>query len=350
VKKVAVVLFNLGGPDSKDSIKPFLFNFFMDPNIIPLPKPLRWLIAKSISLRRSRNEAADSYGELGNKSPLLENSQAQAAALEKVLNARGVANFKTFVSMRYWHPMADEVAKDVRNWYADEIVLLPLYPQFSTTTTWSSLGVWNKVAAGITPRTATICCYPMNDGFIKASAENIKIQIQNAENNGHKNPRVLFSAHGLPESVIEGGDPYQWQCEETAKKIADELGLKDWLVCYQSRVGPKKWIGPSTEDEIRRAAAENKPIVIYPHAFTQEHVETLVELDIEYKEIAHELGLHGYYRADTVSTNPAFIDGLAQLVLARTHKEGVEDGEKAEGGKIICPEKFTRCCMRMAEA
>lgn len=348
MKKVAVVLFNLGGPDSKEAIKPFLFNFFMDPNIIPLPKPLRWLIAKLISIRRSKNEAGNSYGELGNKSPLLENSKAQAQALEKMLNARGVANFKTFVSMRYWHPFAEETVHEIENWYADEIVLLPLYPQFSTTTTWSSLGVWKKAAlhTGLNERTATICCYPCNDGFIKASAENIKTQLDAAAKDGHHHPRVLFSAHGLPESVIDGGDPYQWQCEETARKIAARLGLEDWLVCYQSRVGPKKWIGPSTEDEIRRAADEKKPVVIYPHSFTQEHVETLVELDIEYKEIAHENSLHGYYRAATVSTHPAFIDGLANIVLARVHREGVYGGVKSEGGKKICPEKFTRCCMR----
>jgi ferrochelatase len=350
VRKVAVVLFNLGGPDSKDSIRPFLMNFFMDKNIIRLPKPLRFLIATMIAKRRSKNEAGTSYGLLGGKSPLLENSRAQADALEKTLNALGIGNFKTFVAMRYWHPMAEEVAKDVQNWYANDIVLLPLYPQFSTTTTWSSLGTWDGAAKkiGLTEPTATICCYPFNDGFIKASAENIRTVYEQTLRDGHKNPRILFSAHGLPKSVITDGDPYQWQCELTAKKIVEALNIPDldWNISYQSRVGRMEWIGPATDAEIRRAALEKKSVIIYPHAFTQEHVETLVELDIEYKELAHGLGLQGYYRVPAVSVQSAFIKGLADLVQARVHKEGVHMGTMAEGGTMICPDNFRRCCMR----
>ncbi len=350
MKKIAVVLFNLGGPDSKEAIRPFLFNFFMDKNIIRAPLPLRWLVAEMISRRRSKKEAGNSYAVLGNISPLLENSCAQAAALEKILNEKAIANFKTFVSMRYWHPMASETAREVANWYADEIVLLPLYPQFSTTTTRSSLQVWKNAAGemGYRAPVATVCCYPLNEGFIRASVENIKTEMRKAAADGHAAPRVLFSAHGLPESVITDGDPYQWQCEEGAKKIAAVLGLTDWAICYQSRVGPKKWIGPSTEDEIRRAASDQKPVIIYPHAFTQEHVETLVELDVEYKELAHKLNLPGYYRAATVSTHPEFIAGLAVAVLERIAKGSVRPGIAAEGGKIICPDIFPRCCMRAA--
>jgi len=345
--KVAVVLFNLGGPDSPKAIKPFLMNFFMDKNIIPLPVPWRCLLAWFISSRRSKREAGESYGELGGASPLLENSKKQAGALEKVLsNNNKSAEFKTFVCMRYWHPMAEQIVREVRDWGADEIVLLPLYPQFSTTTTWSSLGVWNKAAdiAGYDVPTSMICCYPLNDGFITASAENIQAEIKRAAKDGYDSPRILFSAHGLPESVIKGGDPYQWQCEESAKAIVDKLGIKDldWQICYQSRVGPKKWIGPSTEEEITRAAKEGKAIIIYPHAFTQEHVETLVELDVEYREIAEELGLHGYYRAQTVGTHPKFIDGLAKLVKDHLGRQRIE----AEGKKEICPQEFGRCCMR----
>ena len=342
--KTAVVLFNLGGPDSKESIEPFLFNFFTDRNIIALPYPLRWLLAKFISKRRSKREAGSSYGALGNKSPLLENSNAQAAALERILGA----DFRVFVCMRYWHPMADEVAQKIKTWDADKIILLPLYPQFSTTTTWSSLGAWKKAAAraGLQKPTSTICCYPFNDGFIRASAENIKQALEQARTQGHAAPRILFSAHGLPEKIIKGGDPYQWQCEDGARRIAQAGGLADeqWRVCYQSRVGPMKWIGPSTEDEIRRAGAEKIPVLIYPHAFTQEHVETLVELDIEYRELAHECGVPGYFRAATVSTHPDFIAGLAALVME--HKD--TDRVAADGGACLCPAKLTRCCMRAA--
>lgn len=349
-EKIAVVLFNLGGPDSKNAIKPFLMNFFMDKNIIPLPVPFRCILAAMIANRRSKREAGESYGELGDKSPLLENSQKQARALEKSLNAsKSKDKFKAFVCMRYWHPMSPQVVREVRDWGADKIVILPLYPQFSTTTTWSSLGVWDKAMheADYERPTSTICCYPGNEGFIKASAQNIRAQYDQALKDGHKAPRILFSAHGLPESIVKSGDPYQWQCEETASKIAAALKIKDldWTICYQSRVGPKKWIGPSTEDEIARAAREGKAVIIYPHAFTQEHVETLVELDIEYRHEAEKLGIKGYYRADTVATHPAFIEGMAKLVKAHVKQQGV----LAEGGKAICPGNFERCCMRAYE-
>ena len=390
-RKVAVVLFNLGGPDSQEAIAPFLMNFFTDPNIIRVPMPFRWLIAKLISRRRSRREAGDSYGLLGNVSPLLANSRVQAEALEENLNTSprrrpgssdstekdsgfrrndDASVYKTFVCMRYWHPMADEIAAQVKAWGAEEIVLLPLYPQFSTTTTWSSLGVWRRAVrkVGLNTPSSMICCYPFEGGFIQASAENILVAYRQALQDGHKAPRILFSAHGLPESVVKGGDPYQWQCEQTAEKIAAQLAVilseakdpgieapdpsalrpqddskkLDWRICYQSRVGPMKWIGPSTEEELERAARDNTAVIIYPHAFTQEHVETLVELDIEYRHKAEAMGLPGYYRAATAGTHPAFIDGLATLVRDHQGRRDVA----AEGGACLCPAQYNRCCMR----
>ncbi len=339
-KKIAVVMFNLGGPDSKEAIRPFLMNFFMDPNIIRLPVPFRCLLAWLISTRRSKREAGESYGELRNVSPLLANSRAQTEALEKMLGD----GYKVFICMRYWHPMSPQVVREVRDWGADEILLLPLYPQFSTTTTGSSLQVWNKAMreAGYQRPTSMVCCYPFNDGFVNASAENIQTQIAAANADGHADVRVLFSAHGLPESVIKDGDPYQWQCEQTAAKIAGVVGTKDWAICYQSKVGPKKWIGPSLDEELERAARDKVAVVVYPHAFTQEHVETLVELDIEYKHEAEKLGLPGYYRAATASTHPAFIAGLKDLVLAH---QGTQK-TAAEGSACICPKEFDKCCMR----
>ena len=340
--RTAVILFNLGGPDSKEAIEPFLMNFFLDPNIVRLPFFFRWLLAKFISKRRSRREAGSSYSELGNKSPLLENSQAQAQALENLLGP----DFKVFVCMRYWHPMAEEIAAQVKSWGADKIILMPLYPQFSTTTTWSSFGVWQKAAkaAGLDQPASAICCYPLNEGFIRASADNIRTMYKLAQKDGHKAPRILFSAHGLPESIIKDGDPYQWQCEQTAEKIVQTLGIPnlDWVVCYQSRVGRQKWIGPSTEEELERAADQQIPVIIYPHSFTQEHVETLVELDMEYRHMAEEAGIAGYYRAATVSTHPAFIEGLAKLVQDHLGRTGVA----AESGRQICPAGFERCCMK----
>jgi len=353
-EKVAVVLFNLGGPDSKNAIKPFLMNFFMDKNIIKLPIPFRCFLAAFIAKKRSKREAGESYGELGDKSPLLENTTAQAKALEKALksDSRGTskgAKFKTFVAMRYWHPMSPQVVREVPAWGADRIVIVPMYPQFSTTTTWSSLEVWNKAMyqAGMELPTSMVCCYHENKGFVKASAENVLIEYKQAQKDGFENPRVLFSAHGLPESIIKDGDPYQWQCEKTAEAIAKAMKIKDldWQICYQSRVGPKKWIGPSVDEALEKAATDKKAVVIYPHAFTQEHVETLVELDIEYREEAEEIGQHGYYRAKTVGTHESFIDGLAGLVFKHLRRGKVE----AEGFKCPCPNEFEQCCMRMEE-
>ena len=354
-QKVAVILLNLGGPDSKNAIRPFLMNFFMDKNILTIPIPFRCILASLIAKKRTKREAGESYAELGDKSPLLENSVKQAKALDKVLkNSKTGNTYKSFICMRYWHPMSPQVVREVRSWGADKIVILPLYPQFSTTTTWSSLQVWKKAIhqAGMDKvETSMICCYPENQGYVDTSVKHIAKEYKQAVKDGHENPRVLFSAHGLPEKVIKKGDPYQSQCEESAAKIADALSksLKvenlDWQICYQSKVGPMKWIGPSTEEAIEKAAQDKKAIIIYPHAFTQEHVETLVELDIEYKEYAEEKDQHGYYRAQTVGTDAAFINGLAQLVYDHETRTDIA----AEGFKSVCDKSFDKCCMRIGD-
>lgn len=346
MNKIAVVLFNLGGPDSRDSIRPFLMNFFTDPNIIRVPGFLRRFIAARIADRRAGNEAGDSYALLGNKSPLLENTLAQAAALEEKLNAGGDhKSYKVFVSMRYWHPMAPEAAQAVKAWDPHHIVLLPLYPQFSTTTTRSSFQSWDAACDDIDLLlpTSTVCCYPLEDGFIDASALNVKAVYDRALAETGKTPRILFSAHGLPEKVIDDGDPYQWQCEQTARAIAERTGIADpdWQICYQSRVGPMKWIGPSTEEAIRQAAEDGVPVVILPHAFTQEHVETLVEIEIEYRHLADEIGLDGFYRVPVVSVHPDFIDGLAGMV----RRLGYQTWTSSETGRRMCPQGYRRCCM-----
>ncbi len=335
MSKIAVVLFNLGSPDSKEAIEPFLMNFFMDKNIIGLPLPFRYLLAKKISKKRSKCEAGNSYSKLNYKSPLLENTKAQADALELELNLKNDGNeYKVFISMRYWHPFALETAKEVQAWQADKVVLLPLYPQFSTTTTFSSFESWGKALKKLNynPETSKINSYSCNDGFIESSVNNIYdkyVQVKDV----HPNIRILFSAHGLPEKIIKAGDPYQDQCEQSAQKIAEKLEIKikaskreplqvqckklDWQICYQSRVGRLKWIGPSIEEALDKAAKDKKCVIIYPHAFTQEHIETLVELDIEYKKYASKIGIDGYYRSSTVGTSEEFINGLAELVRCK---------------------------------
>lgn len=341
--KTAVVLFNLGGPLQKADIKPFLFNFFMDKNIIAAPLPIRWLIAKYVSHTRSKGAALDSYGQLGFKSPLLQNTQAQAQALEEELCKRfpNVQDMlRVFVSMRYWEPTAQDTIDALEEFVPDHLVLLPLYPQYSTTTTNSSFqNFWAQVQeddGSVHARwdnemkVSSIPCYPLQDGFVSASAELINGTLVKSP----PNTRLLFSAHGLPEKIVAGGDPYQYHCEQAAAAIAAKAGVKDWRICYQSRIGPLKWIGPSIREELENAARDKVGVAVYPLAFVSEHVETLVELDIEYKHEAEKLGVPYYARVPTVSTHPAFIGGLADLVMGALDKKIQPK---------TCGNKFTRC-------
>lgn len=333
-KKTAVVLFNLGGPDSPVAIRPFLYNFFMDKNIIRLPLLLRWVLAVMISFRRARGEAGRNYEALGGKSPLLENTKAQAAALQSALGD----GFRVFTCMRYWHPMAGEVARAVKEYAPDEIVLLPLYPQYSTTTTRSSFQAWDRAAKkeNLFAPVRKICCWFDDGSFIAASAARVKAAFERVKADTGKRARTLFSAHGLPEKIIMDGDPYQRQCEKSAAAIAAAAGLRDedWRICYQSRVGRLKWIGPSTDEEIRCAGADGVPVVIYPHAFVSEHVETLVEIEKEFRALAEESGVPGFYRVETLGIDPVFISGLSRL--AKGGLAGVRCPSGAERCRKVC--------------
>jgi protoporphyrin/coproporphyrin ferrochelatase len=309
--KTAVVLFNLGGPDSLEAVKPFLFNLFSDPAIIGAPFPIRWLLAKYISAKRAPI-ARGIYQMLGGRSPLVPETEAQARALEHVLGH----GFRCFLAMRYWHPFTSETVTAIKEWGADEVVLLPLYPQFSTTTTGSSLKEWSRQAArqGLNVPSRFACCYPTQPGLVAAMADLTRTGYHEAAGAGR--PRILFSAHGLPKSVIDKGDPYQRQVEMTAAAVALETGIEnlDWTICYQSRVGPMEWIGPSTEAELERAARDGVPVVIVPVAFVSEHSETLVELDIEYRHKADQLGIPAYVRVPALGCHPAFIRGLSEVI------------------------------------
>jgi ferrochelatase len=307
VSRKAVILFNLGGPDSQDAVQPFLFNLFNDPAIISLPNPFRFLLAKLISSKRAP-KAREIYALMGGRSPILPNTQAQADALQAALGSE----YKAFIVMRYWHPMSDDVVKQVKAYDPTEIILLPLYPQFSTTTTGSSFKDWQRAcnSVGLKKPTRAICCYPAQKDFIDAQAKLVRAAYEEASKHG--TPRILFSAHGLPEKIVTAGDPYQWQVEQTTQRVVQELDIHqlDFVNCYQSRVGPMKWIGPSTDTQILKAKEDNVPIVLVPIAFVSEHSETLVELDIEYR---HLVGDHPYFRVPTVSTHPDYIAGLKTL-------------------------------------
>ncbi|MEE2760769.1 MAG: ferrochelatase [Pseudomonadota bacterium] len=312
--KRAVVLFNLGGPDSPDAVRPFLFNLFNDPAILAVPNPLRWVLARLIARRRAKT-AREIYGHIGGKSPLLELTQAQANALEGALE-RNDGETRIFIAMRYWHPMTEAAVRAVREFDAAEVLLLPLYPQFSTATTQSSLDEWHRWARldGLDVPTYAICCYPAETGLIAAQADLLKDSLD--EQIGDEPVRVLFSAHGLPEIIVARGDPYPNQIKITAEAIATEAGLADtdWMICYQSRVGRLKWIGPSLDEALAGAARDGVDVVVLPIAFVSEHSETLVELDIEYRKMAQRLGIKSYRRVPAVGTEPAFIAGLAELV------------------------------------
>ena len=339
--KTAVVLFNLGGPDDQASVKPFLFNLFRDPAIIGLPQPFRTLLARLISSRREKSAQAN-YALMGGGSPLLPETRKQAAALEAVLGARMPGDtVKTFIAMRYWNPLTEQVAAEVAAFAPDQIVLLPLYPQFSTTTTESSLKAWNATYAG-PGLSRTVCCYPEGEGWIAAQAASVQGALARADGP----VRVLFSAHGIPESLVtRKGDPYQEQVERTCAAIAARAGLSDWTICYQSRVGPLKWLGPSTPEAIQAAAKDGVGVVVQPVAFVSEHIETLVELDIEYAELAHELGVSPYLRAPAVGVAPDFIGGLADAVTGALARDGIAPhGPGCRADWKACP----RTCERKA--
>lgn len=337
--RTAIVLFNLGGPDSPEAVRPFLFNLFNDPAIIGAPGPIRWALARFISWRRAP-VAREIYANIGGRSPLLENTEAQARALQAALSDLGAV--EVFIAMRYWHPLTEEAVAEVAAYGPDRVLLLPLYPQYSTTTSGSSIGAWRvaAAAAGLAVPTTTVCCYPTEPGFVAELAGLLRPALEKAGARGK--PRLLFSAHGLPKKIVDGGDPYQWQVEASAAAVAEALGDPDldWVVCYQSRVGPLEWIGPSTEDEIGRAGADGRPVVVLPIAFVSEHSETLVELDIEYRHLAEQKGVPAYVRVPTVDAGAHFVAGLAALV------ERALSGEAAlcsfQGGRI-CPAAWG-CC------
>lgn len=338
-RRVAIILFNLGGPDSPKAVRPFLFNLFNDKAIISAPQPFRFLIAQLISRTREKSAKAN-YAFMGGSSPILPETQKQADALEAAI-AQRVSNvtFKCFPAMSYWKPFVKDAAKAAEAWGATDAVLLPLYPQFSSTTSASSLAAWAK--ASRLP-SSTICCYPSGQKFAQAHADTILTAWR--QGGSPPTPRVLFSAHGLPQSVIERGDPYQWQVEQTVAAVR-RLLPSDWdaVICYQSRVGPLKWIGPSTEEELHRASTDRQGVIVSPIAFVSEHIETLVELDIEYAQRAQELGLPYYLRAPALGAEPAFIDALADFVERALTAPGKVEPDS--GGRI-CPASMKLCGAR----
>ena len=337
--KKAVILFNLGGPDKLENVESFLFNLFNDPAILNLPSFFRYQLAKLIANRRAPI-ATKIYEELGGSSPILKLTEKQAFALELKLNKDdNSSDYKCFVVMRCWHPRAENVVKKVIDYKPEEIILMPLYPQYSAATSGSSIKEWNDVCSKneLNVKTSTICCYPTDENFIEAHKNEIMKKIKNLENF-----KLIFSAHGLPEKNIKNGDPYQWQVEQSVNKIVKALNIKelDWILSYQSRVGPLKWIGPSTEDIIVQNSKLGRHIVLVPVAFVSEHSETLVELDIEYKELADKNGCKNYSRVPALGTNENYIKAMSNLII---NKQDYNFNGELFPPKLQCPKQFKKC-------
>lgn len=328
--RIAIIIYNLGGPNSRNDIEFFLFNLFNDKNIITIPNPFRYLLAKLISKLRKK-EATFNYDKLGGKSPLLKNTIKQKQALEKIIDKN---THKIFISMNFCNPLPHQTLKEVEGYNPTKIILIPLYPQFSTTTTASFLDKWNKAFSKSILKCPQkiICCYYSQKEFIKSSKE-IFLSIYNRAKDENGKPYVIFVAHGLPEKIVKSGDPYQWQIENTAKLIIESANIKnlDYILAYQSRVGPVSWIKPYADEVIIKASKMNKNILVVPISFVSEHVETLVELDLEYKDLALSNGAKSYYRAKTVSEDAVFIKGLKNLII------------NDESNCQPCPKKFNKC-------
>jgi len=339
-KRIAVVLFSLGGPDSLEAVGPYLRNLFSDPAILRVPGIVRGLLARVIADRRTL-VARQIFAEMGGASTIVSETEAQASALGRLLVGSGLSETRVFFAMRYWHPRAAEVAGEVLAFSPELAVLLPLYPQFSTTTTESSIDEFEGAlsAVGYQGRVARICCFPSAPGLVAAIAASLEAAIETARANG--TPRILFSAHGLPERIVRSGDPYVFQVEETVRAVVEALARPalEWEICYQSRVGPLKWTGPSIDESIAKAVAERRAVVLAPIAFVSEHSETLVELDIKYRHKALAAGALAYVRVPTVGIEPRFIAALAGLVRAAAQSE---PGRRYCNTRV-CPRSFRSC-------
>jgi ferrochelatase len=323
-KKIGVVLFQLGGPDSSDAVEPFLYNLFCDPDIIDFFGA--WFARRPLARYIARNRAGvvrQHYDDIGGHSPIRLLTERQARALEAALAPH--CDAKCFIAMRYWHPLSEEAAADLKAWKADELVLLPLYPQYSFATSSSSLKEWKRVyhPDGNAPRVHTVEHFFDNPLYIQSVAERIALTLTHFDEPGHAH--IVFSAHGLPLSLIERGDPYARHVEETVRLVMQRGGWKNaHTLCYQSKVGRRKWLSPSLIDTIEKLArAGEKNMIVVPIAFVTEHIETLHEINIEAREQAEHLGVTQFEMMPAVGDSPTFISALADVVL-----RSLSDGSK----------------------
>jgi protoporphyrin/coproporphyrin ferrochelatase len=333
MEKIGIVLLNLGGPDSLDAVEPFLFNLFSDPDIIDFPGSFlfRKRLAKLISTRRSPG-VIKQYEEIGGKSPLKDHTLRQAALLEERLSERIPA--KVYVAMRYWQPFTDEALDAIERDGIKKVILLPLYPQFSKATTVSSVKEWEarRAKRNIDIEHSLIEHYFDHPTYIDAFVDRVKQGLERFPEDIRPDVNILFSAHGTPMKLVRQADPYSHQIAKTVSAIMERGAFQQThTLCYQSKVGPLKWLTPSTPDTIAELAAKDvKHMLLVPVAFASDHLETLFELGIEYRRQAKERGVAQYEVTEGLNDSPKFIQALAELVF---EKVGV-DGSKAEGATV----------------
>jgi len=323
--RLGVLLLNLGGPENPKDVEPFLFNLFADPDIIRLPKFVSGLqkpLATLLSKRRAP-QSREAYESIGGGSPIVRYTAEQARALEQALAGRGYADARAYVAMRYWYPFTEQALDEVRRDGITALVIVPLYPQFSISTSGSSLrvlqevfasdlDVWEKITHTVVP------AWYDRPGYVKSMAGLIRNELEQYTEAEKANGglHVLFSAHGVPQSYIEAGDPYQRQIQKCVELIGDELPDDvEVHLSYQSRVGPVEWLRPYTDTMLEDLGASGvKNLVVVPISFVSEHIETLEEIDIEYRELAEENGISNWRRCPALNTDAAFIEDLAEIV------------------------------------
>ncbi len=313
MQKKAVVLFNLGGPDSLDAIEPFLYNLFCDPDIFKLPFGQK-LFAKLISSRRAP-KVAEEYKLIGGKSPINEWTEIQRSLLEKKLREID-SSIDVHIAMRYWHPLTNVTVENIESKNYEKIILLPLYPHYSITTTGSSFNEWNHYYKGDKSKLIFINDYYTNNKYLKSINQRIDETLNWFNENIRSDVQLVFSAHGTPLSLVKKGDPYSSHIKATIDSV---MKMREYShthhLCYQSKVGPMKWLEPATDTIIEELSKQGKKhLLIIPISFVSDHVETLFELDIEYRHVAEKCGIENYIVMKGLNNSEIFIEALADLV------------------------------------
>lgn len=337
--RVGVLLLNLGGPEQLDDVRPFLYNLFSDPEIIRLPfrwlqKPLAWFIATSRAKTSQEN-----YRQIGGGSPLRRITEEQARALQEDLRSRGL-DATVYIGMRYWNPFTEEAIADIKRDGIEELVVLPLYPQFSISTSGSSFrlleDLWNADPELQRIKYSVIPSWYDRPGYIESMADLLAQELEHCIN--PETATIFFSAHGVPVSYVqEAGDPYQTEIENCTTLIMKALNRPNpHVLAYQSRVGPVEWLQPYTEEKLEDLGKQGvKELVVVPISFISEHIETLQEIDMEYREVALEAGIEQFRRVPALNTYPKFIHDLGDMVTEALRSPAIEFAQVLRPGKQV---------------